>query len=56
MQIVQLSGLIYATVRATINRFEAGGWAVTRPAPQLLATLGKWEWESDLSENLVFRL
>jgi transposase len=32
MQIAQMTGLSYPTVRATIDRFEAGGWAAIRPA------------------------
>lgn len=32
MQIVEMTGLSYPTVRATIDRFEAGGWAGIRPA------------------------
>lgn len=31
MQIVEMSGLSYPTVRGTIDRFEAGGWAGIRP-------------------------
>jgi transposase len=32
MQIAQMTGLSYPTVRATIDRFEAGGWSGIRPA------------------------
>ncbi len=32
MKIVELSGLTYPTVRATIDLFEEGGWAAIRPA------------------------
>ena len=32
MQIVAMSGLSYPAVRATIDQFEAGGWAGIRPA------------------------
>jgi transposase len=32
MQIAQMTGLSYPTVRATIDRFETGGWAAIRPA------------------------
>ncbi len=34
MQIVAMTGLSYPTVRAAINRFEAGGWGNVRPAPR----------------------
>ena len=32
MKIVELTGLTYPTVRATIDLFETGGWAAIRPA------------------------
>ena len=32
MQIVAMTGLSYPTVRATIDLFDAGGWAGIRPA------------------------
>jgi transposase len=32
MKIVELTGLTYPTVRATIDRFKEGGWAAIRPA------------------------
>lgn len=32
MQIVSMTGLSYPAVRATIDRFETGGWAAIRPA------------------------
>ena len=32
MQIAALSGLSYPPVRATIDLYEAGGWAAIRPA------------------------
>lgn len=32
MQIVELSGLSYPTVRNTINLYEQGGWAAIKPA------------------------
>lgn len=32
MQIVAMTGLSYPTVRATIDRFESGGWAHVRSA------------------------
>jgi transposase len=32
MQIVAMTGLSHPTVRATIDRFDAGGWAGIRPA------------------------
>jgi transposase len=34
MQIVAMTGLSHPTVRATIDLFEAGGWANVRPAPR----------------------
>ena len=34
MKIVELTGLTYPTVRATIDRFEEGGWTAIRPAPR----------------------
>lgn len=32
MQIVEMTGLSYPPVRATIDLFEAGGWGAIRPA------------------------
>jgi transposase len=32
MQIVEMTGLSYPPVRATIDLFETGGWAVIKPA------------------------
>ncbi len=32
MQIVTMTGLSYPAVRATIDLFDAGGWAAIRPA------------------------
>jgi hypothetical protein len=32
MQIVEMTGLSYPQVRATIDLFEAGGWGAIRPA------------------------
>ncbi len=34
MQIVDLTGLSYPAVRATIDRFDAGGWPAIRPSPR----------------------
>jgi transposase len=34
MQIVAMTGLSHPTVRATIDLFEAGGWANVRPTPR----------------------
>jgi transposase len=54
MQIVAMTGLSYPAVRATIDRFDAGGWSAIRPSPRGRAR-GKGRTLTAVQEEVIQR-
>ena len=55
MQIVSMTGLSYPAVRATLDRFEEGGWSAVRPTVRGRAR-GDGRCLSEAQENAIQRL